>query len=134
MLADGQPSTVRLGALRFTTLAAYTRIAYMTFIELRLFTAFRERYWTDGELGELQDFLTLTPAAGDVIPDSGGLRKVRWRAGRRGKRGGARVIYYWDVRMNCVYLLYGYVKAEREDLSRRQLKAMRALLRDLIDG
>jgi hypothetical protein len=106
----------------------------MTFVELRLFMAFRDRYWTDDELVELQDFLTSAPASGDLITSSGGLRKIRWRTQGRGKRGGARVIYYWDMRRNRIYLLYGYVKAERDDLTRRQLKAIKALLRDLIDG
>lgn len=106
----------------------------MIFIELTPFVDFRERYWTDDELSELQEFLVLRPAAGDSMPDSGGLRKIRWRAQRRGKRGGARIIYYWQVRTDCIYLMYGYTKANRDNLSRRQLKALRTLVQDLTDG
>jgi hypothetical protein len=52
----------------------------------------------------------------------------------RGKRGGARVIYYWHATADCIYLIYGYDKARRADLTPRQLKTLRALLGDLTDG
>ena len=106
----------------------------MIFVELNAFVAFRERVWSSEEFGELQEFLALAPTAGVSIPDSGGLRKVRWLAQQRGKRGGARVIYYWDAGRDCIYLLYGYTKSNRDDLTRRQLKIFRNLLRDLMDG
>jgi hypothetical protein len=106
----------------------------MIFIELNAFVAFRERVWSSEEFAELQEFLQLAPAAGALIPGSGGLRKVRWLAQQRGKRGGARVIYYWDPGTDCIYLLYGYTKSNRDDLTRRQLRILRILLRGLMDG
>jgi mRNA-degrading endonuclease RelE of RelBE toxin-antitoxin system len=106
----------------------------MIFIELTPFIAFRERYWTDETFGELQRFLLASPDAGDLIRGGGGLRKIRWQAQRRGKRGGARVIYYWHVSADWIYLVYGYTKARRENLTPRQARALRSLLGDLPNG
>ena len=69
----------------------------MVFVELTPFVDFRTEYWTDDDLRALQNFLLLSPNAGDLIRGSSGLRKIRWSAQGRGKRGGARVIYYWHV-------------------------------------
>ena len=106
----------------------------MIFMELTPFATFRERVWSDEDFAELQGFLSLAPAAGVLIPGGGGLRKVRWLAQQRGKRGGARVIYYWNARANCIYLVHGYTKNIRDDLTKRQLRALRAQLRDLTNG
>lgn len=106
----------------------------MIFVELTAFAAFREHIWSREEFAELQEFLALAPAAGALIPGSGGLRKIRWLAQQRGKRGGARVIYYWHARSDCIYLLYGYAKSSRDDLTRRQPRTLRTWLRGLMDG
>jgi len=65
-----------------------------SFIETRLFTRLVQEYLDDDEYRELQKVLMDNPETGNIIPGSGGLRKVRWRAPGRGKRGGYRVIYY----------------------------------------
>jgi hypothetical protein len=106
----------------------------MIFFELAAFVNFRERIWSSEEFGELQEFLALAPAAGALIPGGGGLRKSRWLAQQRGKRGGARVIYYWHAGSDRIYLLYGYTKSSRDNLTRRQLRTLRTWLRDLMDG
>ena len=106
----------------------------MIFIELTPFVAFRERHWTDETFGELQRFLLAAPDVGDLIRGSGGLRKVRWRTENQGKRGGTRVIYYWHVAADCIYLIYGYAKARREDLTPRQVRVLQSLLGDLTHG
>ena len=62
------------------------------------------------------------------------MRKVRWAAQGRGKRGGSRIIYYWKVSRSQIYLVYGYVKSEREDLTPRQVKVLADLTRDLKNG
>jgi mRNA-degrading endonuclease RelE of RelBE toxin-antitoxin system len=69
-----------------------------SFIETRLFTRLVLQYLDDDEYHELQKVLMNNPETGDIIPGSGGLRKVRWRAQGRGKRGGYRVIYYARLR------------------------------------
>jgi mRNA-degrading endonuclease RelE of RelBE toxin-antitoxin system len=65
-----------------------------SFIETRLFTRLVQDYLGDDEYRRLQIALLENPEASDIIPGSGGIRKVRWRAPGRGKRGGYRVIYY----------------------------------------
>ena len=69
-----------------------------------------------------------------MIPGGGGLRKVRWAARGRGKRGGSRIIYFWKVSRNQIYLVYGYEKSERDDLTQSQVKVLADLTRDLKRG
>ena len=65
-----------------------------SFIETRLFSKLIAEYLTDEEYGSLPEALVRDPNVGPVIPGSGGVRKLRWAAPGRGKRGGYRVIYY----------------------------------------
>ena len=103
----------------------------MVFVELPPFVGFREDHWSDEDLRGLQNFLLKTPDAGDVIRGSGGLRKLRWLAQGRGKRGGARVIYYWNMPGNHIYLIYGYVKNRCADLTPSQIAVLAKLMEDL---
>lgn len=64
------------------------------FFETSVFTRRVTELLSDYEYAELQRTLVANPNAGDVIPGSGGLRKIRWAAQGRGKRGGVRIIYY----------------------------------------
>jgi hypothetical protein len=79
---------------------------------------------TEAEILELELQLTEQPLAGDVIPGGRGLRKLRRPAKGRGKRGGARVIYYHVTTSHHILLILAYAKNEREDLDRRQLQAL----------
>ena len=72
-----------------------------------------------------------SPKAGDVIRGGGGLRKLRWLAQERGKRGGARVIYYFRDTKDQIYLIYGYVKSEREDLTPDQVRTLAKLMNEM---
>ena len=103
----------------------------MVFVELTPFVAFRDAHWTDEELAALQTFLLASPDAGSLIRGAGGLRKLRWRVRGRGKRGGTRLIYYWDRPEDRIYLIYGYSKSDREDLTPSQLRVLRQLVRDM---
>jgi hypothetical protein len=107
---------------------------WMLFVELTPFIAFRAGHWTDEDLRALQNHLLANPDAGDVIRGSSGLRKLRWMASGRGKRGGARVIYYHYVSAERIYLIYGYTKNEQEDLTREQLKQLAQLMKDMTHG
>ena len=67
----------------------------MEFIESSIFTRLIYEYLTDDEYIGLQMFLVRYPDKGNVIPGTGGVRKLRWALKGKGKRGGLRVIYYW---------------------------------------
>ena len=78
----------------------------------------------------LQVVLLLRPAQGPIMPGSGGLRKLRWAAVGRGKRGGLRVIYYWEPAEETFYMLYVYAKNEQGDLTAAQVRALARLVRE----
>ena len=80
---------------------------------------------TDDEYAELQQLLMADPLAGDVVPESGGVRKVRWSAAGRGKRGGLRVIYYARVRQRAIWMLTMYPKNVKETIPGHILKKIR---------
>jgi mRNA-degrading endonuclease RelE of RelBE toxin-antitoxin system len=77
----------------------------MVFIETSLFTKYRSTYLNDEEYSALQNSLMQQPESGTVIQSTGGLRKIRWNLGSKGKRGGIRVIYYFQRRENHIYLI-----------------------------
>jgi hypothetical protein len=79
-------------------------MSWFTFIELQPFAAVRDKYLNDEEFAELQSYLAMHPEAGDVIPRSGGCRKLRWAAEGRGKRGGVRVVYFLRLRPGQIVL------------------------------
>ena len=97
----------------------------VTFVELPLFTEQITRLVDDAVYGLFQKDLLRQPDRGDVIPQSGGLRKVRMRLPGRGKSGGARVIYLHLPKYETIVLVYLYTKAKRADLSAEQLKRLR---------
>ncbi len=70
------------------------------------------------------------PAAGNIIQQSGGLRKLRWCSATKGKRGGIRVIYYWYVSEAEIYMLLAYGKGEKDDISGKELKCLRQLIQE----
>ena len=100
----------------------------MLIIETTIFTKLITRLIDDDHYRELQEVLIGNSEAGDVIPGSGGLRKIRWRVAGRGKRGGVRVIYYRVNTADRIYMLYAYAKNEAEDLTRDQLKDLRKIV------
>ena len=99
---------------------------FMTFVETKLFTSRILDAMSDDEYAALQHYLANRPDAGAVIPGAGGVRKVRWSGSGRGKRGGSRLIYYWDCG-DRILMLYVYLKNERENLTEEQKKLMRQI-------
>ena len=100
----------------------------MVIIETSIFTRLIKELMGDDSYSEMQEALVQKPDVGDLIPDSGGLRKVRWKMEGKGKRGGARIIYYWQTTDDQLWMLYGYAKAETEDLTKDQLKPLRDIV------
>lgn len=101
------------------------------FVELPAFGRHRSKYLDDDAFLALQNLLMKRPEAGDPIPDSGGLRKLRFPDARRGKgkRGGLRVIYYWWVTGLQFWLFTLYDKGEMADLTPQQRKAFKVMLK-----
>lgn len=102
----------------------------MVILETPVFTAQITDLITDDSYASLQHELRVNPDAGDVIPQGGGLRKIRWRSEGGGKRGGIRVIYYWYVPGDLIYMLLAYAKNKQSDLTPKQLKILRALVEE----
>jgi mRNA-degrading endonuclease RelE of RelBE toxin-antitoxin system len=102
----------------------------MVFIETSVFTRHLTEVMSDDEYRFLQKELMANPQKGALIRKSGGLRKLRWSAEGRGKRGGLRVIYYWVGTAHQIYMLYIYPKAKQENLTPAQLKALRQIIEE----
>jgi hypothetical protein len=99
----------------------------ITVAETQVFARLAEKLWSEEERFELIDHLARNPEAGAVIPGTGGVRKLRWSRPGAGKRGGARVIYFY-YRPDCpLYLLLAYAKAQATDLTADEKKAVTAL-------
>lgn len=64
------------------------------------------------------------------MPGSGGLRKIRWGRQGKGKRGGIRVIYYWERSLAVCLMLYAYSKSKQGDLTRAQVKFLRRIVEE----
>ena len=97
----------------------------MIFIEDDGFLKRRRGLVDDDELFALMDWMAIHPEAGKVIPGSGGLRKVRWAAKGRGKRGGVRVIYFWWMADDRILLLDVYAKGKQEDLTAGKIEKLK---------
>jgi mRNA-degrading endonuclease RelE of RelBE toxin-antitoxin system len=102
----------------------------LEFRETDIFTRDVTRLLTHDEYAQLQGVLLVQPDAGDLIPGTSGLRKLRWSEKRRGKgkRGGVRVIYYWQASSSIIYMLLVYSKGGQEDLSDVQKKLLMRLV------
>jgi hypothetical protein len=92
------------------------------------------RIFTKDEHEQLVLFLAKYPDAGDIIPGTGGVRKVRWPARGQGKRGGARVIYYFRDLNVPVYLLAAYAKGEKLNLTAGEKKAMSWMVDQIVSA
>ena len=95
--------------------------------ETPLFVRQADSIWNEQEREEFVNYIARNPEAGDVIPESGGVRKVRWSRAGAGKRGGARVIYFYHDDTRPLYLLLVYAKGRKEDLSDDEKRAVRKL-------
>ena len=102
----------------------------MIFIETPLFTKLIKDFLPDENYRLLQQTILIRPEVGDLIRGGGGLRKIRWKTPGGGKRGGLRIIYYWDVPADTIYMLLPYKKSKQKDLTAAQLKVLRDLIKE----
>ena len=102
----------------------------MLFIETPVFTEMVEKQLDREAYRALQLTLLLRPEQGAVIPGSGGLRKIRWGVDGRGKRGGVRVIYFWEKAKSTCYMLFLYRKNQQGDLTAAQVRTLARVVRE----
>jgi mRNA-degrading endonuclease RelE of RelBE toxin-antitoxin system len=105
-------------------------LGMLTVVETLLFQKQWPLYWTEEERGEFAAFIAERPDAGDVVPGSGGIRKVRWSRTGTGKSGGVRVIYYVRTADEDVVLLTLYAKSKTDNLTGAKLKEIRRALEE----
>lgn len=101
-----------------------------SFIETRLFTKLVLDYLADDDYAALQEALMVDPDAGPVIPGSGGVRKLRWAAPGRGKRGGYRIVYYVRHAYGVIWMLTMYPKNVAENIPAHVLRQIRKEVED----
>ncbi|MDD5393135.1 MAG: type II toxin-antitoxin system RelE/ParE family toxin [Thiothrix sp.] len=97
----------------------------LTVIETPLFTSLWPDYWSEDERGAFASWLAENPEEGDVVPKSGGVRKIRWSRKGMGKRGGVRVIYYNRLANGEIWLLLIYAKNKNENIPAHVLRAIK---------
>jgi hypothetical protein len=100
----------------------------LTVVETSLFQRQWPHYWTEDERGAFAAYIAANPKAGDVVPESGGIRKIRWSRAGLGKSGGVRVIYFMRNSEGEIVLLTLYAKAKTDNLTGSKLKEIRNAL------
>lgn len=90
-----------------------------------------EKLWDVETQIEFKTYIGLNPCSDDLIPGTGGIRKIRWQGSGRGKRGGVRVIYYVYDDSRPIYLLYAYPKNVQVDLSEDEKRAFRSIVEEM---
>ena len=99
-----------------------------TVIETPVFQKQSPNYWSEEERGEFAAYIAEFPNAGDVVPQSGGVRKVRWRRMGKGKSGGVRVIYFTRTVEEEIVLLLIYSKGKTDTIPGPKLKEVRRVI------
>lgn len=95
-----------------------------TFIESSIFERIRAVYLDDDEYAELQQSMLESPEAGQIVPGSGGVRKLRWTRPGMGKRGGLRIVYFVRYEPDEFWMLTAYAKTKRDNIPAHILKQL----------
>jgi len=106
------------------TLSAYKTVMF-TFVESSIFSRELAHYLDDDEYGDLQQYLVNYPEAGEMIPGSGGVRKLRWLRRGMGKWGGIRIIYYVMKKRDELWMLTLYAKSAYDNIPAHIVRAMK---------
>jgi hypothetical protein len=108
--------------------------APMTVVETGEFLKAAKPLMSDSARAELVAFVGANPEAGEIVQETGGVRKIRWALAGAGKRSGARVIYYYHNELLPVFLLSAYAKNRKANLSKAERNAMKRLVPALVAG
>ena len=137
MFGSSKPYAPSGRAVKFwlPTLAEHTALPYSwpvrTVAETAIFQRYAVEIWSEDQVYEFITWIAANPDAGDVIPGSGGCRKVRWGSSGRGKRGGARVIYF-NAPDQTIWLLIVYTKAKFDNLPNEFLAKLKQGVEDAL--
>jgi len=104
----------------------------VTIVEVPPFERLVSACMTENELDAFKYFIAGEPEAGSLIPGTGGIRKVRWAIGKRGKSGGARIIYYYHSDEIPLFLVSVYTKARKEPLTGAEKSALRRFTKGIV--
>jgi hypothetical protein len=110
-----------------------TRTVPISVVETPEFLSATRKLVNEGERALLVDYLAYNPTAGDLVPGTGGVRKLRWGLEGRGKRGGARVIYFHHDAGMPLFALTAFAKNEQADLSQQDRNDFRQLTTLLVE-
>ena len=105
----------------------------VTVVETPEFIRRVEKLLDDDDREALVAYLASNPTAGDLIPGTGGVRKLRWALEGRGKRGGARIIHFFYSTRLPLFLITAFAKNQRTDLSQADRNSLRKLTKMLAD-
>ena len=100
----------------------------LTVVETSLFQKQWPLYWSEEDLGQFAAFIAEHPDAGAVVPESGGIRKIRWGRAGTGRSGGVRIVYFVQAAEGHVVLLTLCAKAKTDNLTGAKLKEIRRAL------
>ena len=128
--ATTNPDIGPLSSIKKIRLCRIIHVVF-AFVETPLFTRLVYDYLSDDEYVVLQQALVENPEAGELIPASGGVRKLRWALKGRGKRGSLRVIYYVRTRQGIVWMLTLYAKNVTENIPAHVLRKIRQEMEDV---
>jgi hypothetical protein len=103
----------------------------MVFIETPTFTKSVTTMLREEEYRLLQNELAQNPEAGDLIPGGGGIRKIRIAVSGKGKRGGGRIIYYWQKSKDRIFMLLAFSKARQTDLDPAETATLKFFVKEL---
>jgi len=100
-------------------------------VETASFTRSSSSFWDGEDIDAFKNYIATNYEDGDIIPGTGGIRKIRWSRPGMGKRGGARVIYYYYNIQNPIYLLFAYPKNVKDSLTDEEKKALHQVAEQL---
>ncbi len=110
------------------------RLRLMTIVETKAFLAAAKGRMRQEEIEDLIELLARDPESGSLIRETGGLRKIRFAIGRKGKSGGVRVVHYFHNETMPVFLLTVFAKNEKDNLSKAERHALAKVARAIRDG